>query len=404
MALYEYTGRDNTGILVSGQLDAESKSAAAELLIARAIVPIKFDEVAPPKPTVSLNFLSTQVSLDELHIFTRQMYSLVRSGIPLLRGITGLAETATSKIMQQALYHIGEQLKAGKTLASAMKNYPDIFNSMYISMIHVGENTGKLEDIFMQLSLYIEREQETRKQIKAALRYPSIILTTIIAALAILNLFVIPQFASMFAKLGAELPLPTKILIASSNFFIAYWPVMLIALIGSIFLFRRWINTDSGGFKWDKWKLKMPLVGSVIFKATISRYCQSLSMMLGSGVSMTQSLTLVSDAVDNAYMGQRILNMKVGIERGESMLRVSKQSQLFTPLVLQMISVGEETGQIEALIIEAAEYYEREVEHELKSMTTKIEPILIGFISAIVLVLALGIYLPMWGLMDLLKT
>lgn len=404
MALYEYTGRDNTGILVSGQLDAESKSAAAELLIARAIVPIKFDEVAPPKPTVSLNFLSTQVSLDELHIFTRQMYSLVRSGIPLLRGITGLAETATSKIMQQALYHIGEQLKAGKTLASAMKNYPDIFNSMYISMIHVGENTGKLEDIFMQLSLYIEREQETRKQIKAALRYPSIILTTIIAALAILNLFVIPQFASMFAKLGAELPLPTKILIASSNFFIAYWPAMLIALIGSIFLFRRWINTDSGGFKWDKWKLKMPLVGSVIFKATISRYCQSLSMMLGSGVSMTQSLTLVSDAVDNAYMGQRILNMKVGIERGESMLRVSKQSQLFTPLVLQMISVGEETGQIEALIIEAAEYYEREVEHELKSMTTKIEPILIGFISAIVLVLALGIYLPMWGLMDLLKT
>lgn len=404
MALYEYTGRDNTGILVSGQLDAESKSAAAELLIARAIVPIKFDEVAPPKPTVSLNFLSTQVSLDELHIFTRQMYSLVRSGIPLLRGITGLAETATSKIMQQALYHIGEQLKAGKTLASAMKNYPDIFNSMYISMIHVGENTGKLEDIFMQLSLYIEREQETRKQIKAALRYPSIILTTIIAALAILNLFVIPQFASMFAKLGAELPLPTKILIASSNFFIAYWPAMLIVLIGSIFLFRRWINTDSGGFKWDKWKLKMPLVGSVIFKATISRYCQSLSMMLGSGVSMTQSLTLVSDAVDNAYMGQRILNMKVGIERGESMLRVSKQSQLFTPLVLQMISVGEETGQIEALIIEAAEYYEREVEHELKSMTTKIEPILIGFISAIVLVLALGIYLPMWGLMDLLKT
>lgn len=402
MAIFAYRGRDGAGDLVTGKIEADTKNAAAEALLSRSIIPIGFDEIIIKKP-FSLNLFKPSVKIDELQIFTRQMYSLTKSGIPMLRAITGQAETATSKTMQEALKDIAEQLTSGKPLASAMKAYPEIFNLMYISMIHVGENTGRLEEIFLQLSIYIEREQETRKQIKSAMRYPMIVLGTIAVALVILNIFVIPQFAAMFTKFGSELPLPTKILISTSNFFINYWHLMLISIISLIFIVKHWIKTEDGNYKWDHFKIRMPIIGSIIFRATVSRYCRSLAMMLGSGVAMTQALSLVSEAVDNAYMRKRIQKMKLGVESGESMLRVSKNSELFTPLVLQMVSVGEETGQIEMLMIEASEYYDREVDYELKNLTAKIEPILIGFISVIVLILAMGIYLPIWSMMDLMK-
>ncbi|MBZ4677573.1 MAG: biosis protein MshG [Shewanella sp.] len=403
MPLYAYRGRDAGGEQVKGQLDAASESAAADQLLARAVIPLELNEVIAGRDLSLKGLLKRRVSLDELQIFTRQMYSLTRSGIPILRAIAGLAETTHSKRMKEALQDVSEQLTAGRPLSSAMNHHPDVFDALFVSMVHVGENTGKLEDAFLQLSGYIEREQETRRRIKSAMRYPMFVLLAVVLALVILNIMVIPKFAEMFSRFGAELPWATRLLIGTSNLFVNYWPLMLVALVVTVLGVSYWHKTEQGEKQWDRWKLHIPAVGSIIERSTLARYCRSFAMMLSAGVPMTQALSLVADAVDNSYMHDRIVNMRRGVEAGESMLRVSNQSQLFTPLVLQMVAVGEETGRIDQLLNDAADFYEGEVDYDLKNLTARLEPILIGIVAVVVLILALGIYLPMWDMLNVVK-
>ena len=403
MPAYQYRGRSAQGEQIKGVLDASSESAAADQLMSRGVIPLELTLAKEVKEFSLKTLFKGKVALDELQIFTRQMYSLTRSGIPILRAIAGLSETTHSQRMKEALDDISEQLTSGRPLSSAMNQHPDVFDALFVSMVHVGENTGKLEDAFIQLSGYIEREQETRRRIKSAMRYPIFVLIAIAIAMVILNIMVIPKFAEMFSRFGAELPWATKLLINTSNLFVNYWPVMLVVLGASFIGIRYWHSTEKGEKKWDRWKLNIPAVGSIIERSTLSRYCRSFSMMLSAGVPMTQALSLVADAVDNAYMHDRIVGMRRGIESGESMLRVSNNSQLFTPLVLQMVAVGEETGQIDQLLNDAADFYEGEVDYDLKNLTAKLEPILIGFVACIVLILALGIYLPMWDMLNVVK-
>jgi MSHA biogenesis protein MshG len=403
MPTYHYRGRNAQGQSVTAQLESADENSAADALMSRGIIPLELREVKPQKTFSITSLFGSKVSLEELQIFSRQMYSLTRSGIPILRAIAGLSETTHSVRMKQALDDISSQLTAGRPLSSAMNQHQDVFDSLFISMVHVGENTGKLEDAFIQLSGYIEREQETRRRIKSAMRYPMFVLIAIAIAMVILNIMVIPKFADMFSRFGAELPWATKILMATSSLFVNFWPHMIVGLIGIIVGIRYWLHSEKGEKQWDKWKLHIPAVGSIIERSTLARYCRSFSMMLGAGVPMTQALSLVADAVDNAYMHDKIVGMRRGIESGESMLRVSNQSKLFTPLVLQMVAVGEETGQIDQLLTDAADFYEGEVDYDLKNLTAKLEPILIGFVACIVLILALGIYLPMWDMLNVVK-
>ncbi|GIU12173.1 type II secretion system F family protein [Shewanella sp. MBTL60-007] len=403
MPTYRYRGRSAQGEQVKGVLDASSESAAADQLMSRGVIPLELTVAKEVKEFSFKALFKGKVALDELQIFTRQMYSLTRSGIPILRAIAGLSETTHSARMKEALDDISEQLTSGRPLSSAMNQHPDVFDALFVSMVHVGENTGKLEDAFIQLAGYIEREQETRRRIKAAMRYPIFVLIAIAIAMVILNIMVIPKFAEMFSRFGADLPWATKLLINTSNVFVNYWPAMIVVLLAGFVGIRYWHSTEKGEKQWDKWKLNIPAVGSIIERSTLSRYCRSFSMMLSAGVPMTQALSLVADAVDNAYMHDRIVGMRRGIESGESMLRVSNNCQLFTPLVLQMVAVGEETGQIDQLLNDAADFYEGEVDYDLKNLTAKLEPILIGFVACIVLVLALGIYLPMWDMLNVVK-
>lgn len=403
MPSYQYRGRSAQGEQVTGQLDASSESVAADQLMSRGVIPLELSLAKEIKQFSLKSLFKDKVALDELQIFTRQMYSLTRSGIPILRAIAGLSETTHSQRMKDALNDISEQLTSGRPLSSAMNQHPDVFDALFVSMIHVGENTGKLEDAFIQLSGYIEREQETRRRIKAAMRYPIFVLIAIAIAMVILNIMVIPKFAEMFSRFGADLPWATKLLINTSSVFVNYWPVMIVVLVASFVGIRYWHSTEKGERQWDRWKLNIPAVGSIIERSTLSRYCRSFSMMLSAGVPMTQALSLVADAVDNAYMHDSIVAMRRGIESGDSMLRVHNSSQLFTPLVLQMVAVGEETGQIDQLLNDAADFYEGEVDYDLKNLTAKLEPILIGFVACIVLVLALGIYLPMWDMLNVVK-
>ncbi|HDX8443928.1 MSHA fimbrial biogenesis protein MshG [Aeromonas hydrophila] len=400
MSSFAYKGRDSQGNAVSGVVEAATEMAAAEQLMRRGVMPT---ELKPGKvKAAALDWsllLERGVRLDELVVFSRQMYALTRAGIPILRAIAGLEESAHSKPLKRALHALGEDLGNGRPLSSSMQAHPRVFSSLFVAIIHVGENTGQLEEAFLQLANYFELELETRKRIKTAMRYPSFVLIAIGIAMVILNIMVIPVFAGMFAKFGVELPLATRILLATSHFFVHYWWVMLGVLLAMVFGWRRWVSTVKGKLTWHRWQLKLPIVGTIIERSLLARFARSFSMMLKAGVPLNTALSLVADAVDNAWMAGRIRDMRAGIERGESLLRTAGSSGLFTPLVMQMIAVGEETGQVDDLLHEAAEYYEREVDYDLKSLTARIEPILIGIVAVMVLILALGIFTPMWDMM-----
>lgn len=405
MPQFSYTARDSTGNAVRGELEAGSESAAADILRRRSYIPLTISRNdAADKPGFSSPVLwQRKVSLTDLIMFSRQMYSLMKAGIPIIRAIEGLAQSTNSLRLQQILQELVDQLENGRNLSQAMAVHPAVFSRLMVSIVHVGENTGRLDEAFLQLTYYFEQELETRKQIKQATRYPFFVLLTLIVAMFILNLAVIPQFANMFARFNAELPWSTKALLASSEFFIAYWPLMLIVAVAAGFGFRSYIKTDNGRKVWGRWKIRFPIIGSVIYRATLGRFARSFGMMLKAGVPMTSALTLVADAVDNDYLGDIIREMRRNIERGESLLRVSQQSQMFTPLVLQMLAVGEETGAMDEMLSEVAGFYEREVAFDLKSLTAKIEPILICIVAVMVLILALGIFTPMWDMLNAYK-
>jgi len=405
MAQFSYTARKSSGELATGVLEAADASSVAQILSGRSFIPIEITENSQEQTAElsQITFFTPKITLDDLVIFSRQMFSLAKSGIPILRAMKGLAETTNSKRMAAALHDVAEQLERGRTLSSALNKHDKVFGRLFVSIVHVGENTGKLDEAFLQLSFYLEREQETRKQIKAATRYPMFVLIAIVIAMVIMNIVVIPIFAEMFLSFGAELPLMTRILLATSNFFITKWAYLVVGITLGIFLLIRYLRTETGRYKWDKAKLKLPIVGSIFERTLLGRFARSFSMMLVSGVPLTSALNLVAEAVSNAFMAERILGMRKNIEKGESLSRVANSSKLFTPLVLQMISVGEETGRVDELLAEVAEFYEREVDYDLKSLTSKIEPILICVVAGMVLVLALGIFTPMWDMMGAIK-
>ncbi|AZQ85770.1 type II secretion system F family protein [Colwellia sp. Arc7-635] len=407
MPTFKYIGRDANGSQVTGTIEADNSAVVAEQLSRKRIIPISIESEKKATAAVGANNIDigdllgfNQVSLDDLIVFCRQMYALVKSGVPILRAINGMAESSTSVKLKSALIDISAQLEGGFPLSTAMHKHPKLFTPLFVSLVHVGENTGNLDDAFLKLAGYFEREQETRKRIKTALRYPSFVLIALVAALVILNIFVIPTFANMFSRLGADLPWATKMLIASSNFFLNYWPHMLIASVVGFFSLRHYLKTSAGMYFWDKRKLKLPVVGGVIERSILSRFAHSFAIILRAGVPMTTGLTLVADAVDNTYMRDKIVSMRANIESGESLLRAAVTSTLFTPLVLQMIAVGEETGRVDELLAEVGDYYEREVDYELSTLTARIEPIMIAIVAGMVLILALGIFTPMWDMMS----
>lgn len=405
MPTYQYTGRNAQGRQVSGQLEASAEEQAVESLLTQGIIPTSISRhFGKKKQEIDLSeWFARALPLEVLVIFCRQLYSLTKAGVPLLRAINGLIQNSTNKQLKKALEDVSSELTNGRSLSDSMQMHAEVFSPLFISMISVGENTGRLDDALLQLSLYYEKEIETRKRIKEALRYPIFVVGFIGIAMVILNTMVIPKFASMFERFGVDLPLPTRILIGTSNFFVDYWVLLLTLFVGAIFGFKAWIGRAVGREKWDKFRLYMPLVGSIVNRAQMARFSRTFALMLRAGIPINQSLTLASEALDNRYLENRLTEMKTAIEAGGSITNTAISINIFTPLVIQMIAVGEETGRIDELLLEVADFYEREVEYELKSLTARIEPILLVVVAAMVLVLALGIFLPMWNMLDIIK-
>lgn len=401
MAKYRYKGRNSRGEATEGVIEARSSDAVASQLFNSGITPVSINvshEAVDHWADLQVRLGLGRPSIDELVLFSRQMHTLLRAGVPIIRAISGLSENSRNVMLCDVLKSVNESLESGRDLAGALSKHKNIFSSLYVSIIQVGESSGQLDQSFLQMSQYLELEKQTRSRIKSALRYPSFVIAGITIAMFIINIFVIPQFASVFAAFKAELPLPTQLLMRTSEFSVAYWPHMLVLLIGAIVGFRYYINTEDGRYWWDRVKLRIPLVGDIILRSTLARFSRSFAMALRSGVPLIQTLTVVSRAVDNEYVAERVLSMRNGVERGESLTQTAVATNMFTPLVLQMFNVGDETGKVDDMLQEVADYYEREVDYDLKRLADAIEPIMIVVVGIMVLILALGVFLPMWEL------
>lgn len=403
MPKYKYQGRANNGQAINGQIEASSSDGAAAQLSTRGIIPIVIHEVNSADSLLDkLNeFIgANKVRSVDLIMFCRQMYTITKSGIPLTRGIRGLAASIRHDAFRDILNEVADRLESGSSLSQCLRRYPKTFNGLFVSMIAVGETSGKLDQIFRQIGFYIDRDEETRKHIKSAMRYPMFVFFALVIALVIVNLKVIPAFADFFASFNVPLPIITRGLIGFSNFFIHYGEYIFITIILFAVVLYRYLATLEGQRYWGKLKLRLPIVGGLIGRASMARYSRSFSLMLTAGVPINQSLSLCAAAIDNLYLHDKIQRIRRGVERGESLLRTHIQADMFTPLVLQMVAVGEESGQVEELLQEVAEFYEREVEYDLKTLTDRIEPFLIVIMSVFVGLLALGIFVPMWSLME----
>ncbi len=404
MAIFAYKGRSAKGDLVQGTLEGPDSGAVANQLINTGVTPLEIEVSGDIRSATSSGMRALR-SLTakkpgslELLLFSRQMYTLLKAGVPIMRALAGLQESSQNAAFAAILQDLRESLDSGRELSFAMRRHPKIFSPFYISMVQVGEMTGMLDETFIRLFEHLEFEKQMRESIRSAVRYPIFVGVAMAVAIVIINIFVIPAFAKVFAGFHAELPFLTRVLIGFSNFMVHYWLVLLSIVAGAMIAFRAYINTTDGRYNWDKFKLHIPIAGKIILKATMARFARSLALAFRSGIPIVQGLTVVGMVVDNEFMRARVEQMRDGVERGESILRTAHAAGVFNATVLQMIAVGEETGDMDGLMFEIAGMYEREVEYEVKTLSQQIEPILIIGLGILVLILALGVFLPIWDL------
>ncbi len=403
MAAYTYRARDRRGALVIGRLEAANAPGAAEQLIGTGLTPVEIKEASSaggdsPIASWITNAFLAKITIVDLMLFSRYMHSLMKAGVPIMRALAGLQESTVNRAFAAVIADLRIGLDSGRTLSTAMRQHPLVFSRFYVSMVRVGEATGTLHETFSRLFSYLEFEKELRDRINGALRYPLIVWLVVAIAVAVVNFAVIPAFAKIFKTAGVALPLLTRILVGTSDITQNYWYVIILAVVGLVVGARAVVRSDSGGYAWDRYKLQLPLTGSIILRATLARFARSLALSLRAGVPVVQALTVVAEVVDNAYIAQRIEQMRDGVERGESVLRTAVTAGVFTPTVLQMIAVGEESGEFDNLLTEIAEFYEREIDYEIKGLSAQIEPIMTALMGVLVAVLALGVFLPLWDL------
>ena len=403
MASFSYRGRNGAGDLVNGVMEGDTAGAVADLLLGRGVRPLEIKAAVGAAPaaagkSASIKLFKEKVQHVDILLFSKQLHTLLRAGVPIMRALAGLQESSHSEPMKEVLQDIRDSLDAGRELSMCIARHPTVFSRFYVSMVRVGEATGRLEEIFLRLFDHMEFERFMKEQVKSALRYPSFVVAAMAAAMFVVNIWVIPAFAKVFKGFNAELPLLTRILIGFSDFMVDWWYAIIAGVVVVAGSFNWWRKTPKGHYQWDKIKLDIPIAGKIVRKATLARFARAFSLASRSGVPIIQALTNVAATVDNDFISSKLEKMRDGVERGESILRTAVAAGIFTPVVLQMIAVGEESGSLDDMMQEIADMYQGEVEYELKTLAQQIEPILIIALGIMVLILALGIFLPIWDL------
>ncbi len=401
MPLFRYRGRSARGDLLTGRLEADSVNAVAARILNLGITPIEIGPDQLESASVQQfmqRFGAGKPKTADLVLFARQMYSITKAGLPLLRGLRGLAQSTHNVMLRDALHDVLQSLESGRDFASSLARHADIFPPLFLSMVRVGESTGTLDAAFLRLCEYLSQDQDVQDRVKSAIRYPLIVMGVIGIAVAVITIFVIPNFAPLFAVLGNDIPWPTRVIMGTSSFVLNHGVALIVGAVLAFFGLRRYLKTQEGRFRWDRMKLRAPVLGELLHQSVLSRVTRSLAISLSAGLPMIQALTLLSRSAGNEYLAERLLHIRNAVERGDSLSRAASAAGIFPPLVLQMVAVGEETGELTNLLEEVSGFYQREVDYRLRNLASMIEPLLIICVGGMVLILALGVFLPMWNM------
>jgi MSHA biogenesis protein MshG len=401
MQTYLYEGRNKFGEKMKGRIESANPRAVAKWLIDAEIAPTRILPLPKPAPQPEWFTALTgedRVPILELQLLTRQLGGMTRAGMPLLQAIEGIQRSTGNKTLARTLLEVRADLDRGSDLSSALARHPKIFDAFYVNMVRVGESAGKLGDAFQALFRQIEFERDIEKRVKSAVRYPTFVLSAVAIGLTVLMIFVIPTFAATYKNLKAELPYVTQVLIAVSSFMRAEWWLILLAGGAGFFAFRKWIATERGHYLWDRATAHLPIVGSIVAKAAVARFCRNFAMASRAGVPLVQSVELAARVAGNEFYTQRLLGMRRGVERGESFTRVATTTGVFSPVELQMIGVGEATGELDDMMDELAHIHSEDVAFAVSKLSETVEPILLGVMGVMVGTLLLGVFSPLWNL------
>lgn len=404
MPHYRYKARDKHGKLQTGTVEAGGREAVADQLAGAGYLPVLIEEREESllsRPDVLKRF--ARVRPEDLIIFSRQLSTLTGAGVPFLQSLASIEKQTENRRLRDAVVEIKRDVEAGAAFSDALAKHPAVFSTLYVSMVRAGETAGILDTILERLALLAEHEHETRARVKAAVRYPLIVVITLCAVFAFLVSFVIPRFASMFDRFKTALPFPTRVLIGINTVVQHYWYAVLLAavlIIGGVYWYLR---TTAGRRKWDGVKLRIPVFGALFQKVAMSRFARIFSSLQKSGISMLLTLDIAAETVGNVVIARAIEAMRESVREGRTLAAPMEESGLFPPLVVQMTAVGEETGDIDVMLAKVSDYYDRDVDYTLRNLSTLIEPVLLLLVGGMVLFLALGIFLPMWDMITLFR-
>lgn len=405
MPTFNYQGRDKNGEKISGSIKTDSLDALMIFLAERNITPINIKEQKSHKelPNILTFFQKKHASSKAVLNFSRQMATLLGAGMPIIRAVNQIAKSTKNKAMQQILFGLVEGLESGNGLAKTLQNYPETFSPLFANVIEVAENTGQLDTTFQHLTVFLDKKMANHKRLVSAIRYPIIVICTAISAFVLINIFVIPKFGALFSSFKAELPAPTVFLIKSSNFLTNNWGKLLILFIASFIAFHYLLKIPKYHLLWDRFKLRIPIIGNLQKRIILTQFAWTFGMILHSDLAILKGLSIIANLTENLFITQKVLLIRDSIDHGETFTAAIIKSELFDESSEQLIQVGDETGKLEEMFTKISEIYEEEVDYEIKNLNDLLEPILLVIIGGIVLMLALGVYLPMWDIIKSVK-
>ncbi|MBN1363956.1 MAG: type II secretion system F family protein [Syntrophaceae bacterium] len=403
---YKYKAINQMGEEISGKLEAESMENANAILVSRQLIPIQVREKSTFEINAVFQSLSgiNKVKPSDLILFTKQFHSMLVAGIPILR-ILSIQESQTeNKSIKEATAKISRDINKGASLSDALRKFPKIFDNLYCDMIKAGEISGNVPIVMERLIYIIEHEAKIRSDIKSALRYPIIVLIALAGAFIGLLTFVIPTFANVFVRAGIQLPLPTRISMIVYDFLSNYWYFILAIMVGIVFGLLYYFKTSNGKFVRDSFLLEVPILGPLFQKSALSRFASIFSILQTSGVPVMQSLSILSATMGNEALTRAFDDVRERIKEGAGIATPLKSIKYFTPMVIDMLAVGEESGKIDEMMRAVSVHYDSEVEYAIKGLSDALTPILIVGLAAIVGFFALAIFMPMWDLTKMIKT
>jgi type IV pilus assembly protein PilC len=402
---FAYKVRDSEGKVLEGTIDAEETIAVSNRLKELGYVPLAIEEQKSSalKADITIPWLSSRIKLKDVAIFSRQFATMINSGLSLLRTLTVLAEQTENQALAKVAEDVGNDVEKGEALSVALARHPKVFDRLYVSMVRAGETGGVLDTVLVQLADTIEKQVALRQKVKSAMTYPVAVMGLVVVILIGMLLFVVPMFEKMYGELGGSLPAPTQLLINISNIVKTFFPVLVVAAVLFGVGFKKWTATEPGRARWDKIKLRIPVMGGLVHKTAVTRFARTLESLLSAGVPILEALEITSETVDNWVMEQAVLDVQTRVKAGESMYVPMGDHAIFPGMVTQMVAVGEETGAVDTMLAKVAEFYEREVEATVDALTSLLEPLLIVVLGGTIGGMVVALYMPMFNIINLIE-